>query len=73
MELHPIGTKFLPMRKHAVITTVIDILTTLNSAGIEVKKEYLCEHQFLGQRVTSIVVAATIARGIQNMHEKKAA
>lgn len=61
----PIGTQYLPRRKHAQVCTVIDQLTTTNSAGEIVATRYVTSHQFCGQTVTDCdVVDPTIAMGL---------
>ena len=46
-----IGTKFTMRNKRKDQCTVIDILKTYNSKKELVKTMYLCEHDFLGQKV----------------------
>ena len=46
------------------VFTVIDELTTYNRAGAIVKVEFLCEHSFLGQKVTSRENGTTIKMGL---------
>lgn len=60
-----IGTKFRSSGKHPKICTVVDILTTYNSAGEVHKIRYVATHEFLGQIVTNYDVCdVEIARGI---------
>lgn len=61
----PIGTKYATRGGAPLQCTVIDHLTTRNSAGAVVSERYVSTHQFCGQTVTdSDVVDATIARGL---------
>jgi hypothetical protein len=62
---YPIGTQFIPRGRNKSVYTVVDCLTTRNLAGEIIKQVYLCEHDFLGQKVKSEEAAATIARGLQ--------
>lgn len=59
-----IGQKYTTRGKRKDICTVIDILTTTNSAGEVLKIRYVATHNFMGQVVTdSDVCDATIAMG----------
>lgn len=61
----PIGTQYLPRRKHATVCTVVDQLTTRNAAGDVVACHYVTEHEFCGQKVRDTsVVDPTIAMGL---------
>jgi hypothetical protein len=62
---YPLGTQFIPRGRNKSIYTIIDFLTTRNINGEIIKQIYLCEHDFLGQKVKSEEVEATIARGLQ--------
>ena len=46
------------------VYTVIDELTTTNRAGVIVKVEFLCTHDFCGQQVKSRECATTIKMGL---------
>lgn len=59
-----IGQRYKTSGKYPNICTVVDILSTYNSAGELVKIRYVATHDFLGQPVTDYdVVDTTIARG----------
>ena len=71
---YAIGTKFMPTYQTtnrrvpgAHPHTIVDIYTTTNARGDVVKIDYLCEHQFCGQKVQSCECETTIARGIEYM------
>lgn len=55
-----IGTKFY--RRNGTIATVVDVLKTFNSANELVETRYLCEHDFMGQKVKHKEVAVTILK-----------
>lgn len=64
-----IGQKFLPYcdrvkREH----TIVDILTTQNSAGEVVKIEYITEHEFINQKLKDIFIDTTIARSLNDQY-----
>ena len=59
----PIGTKFTPIGKNKKDHFVVEHLTVTDSSGEVVGCHYECEHEFLGQRIRSILPSATIARG----------
>lgn len=59
-NLIKIGTLFYSAGKHKRECKVIDILKTYNSANELVKTEYLEEHEFCGQKITSTVVATSV-------------
>lgn len=62
---YDIGTKFTTRGKRQDVCTVIDILSTFNSAGELVRIRYVAEHEFCGQQVTDYDVAGTtIAKGL---------
>lgn len=46
------------------VHTVVDELTTYNRAGVIVKVEFLCEHEFCGQQVKSRECSTTIRMGL---------
>lgn len=57
-----IGLKFKNKnKKHNNLMEVVDIHKTYNSKGDLVRTEYVCENDFIGQKITSIVPASTIA------------
>lgn len=58
-----VGTKFQTRGKHPRKSEVIDILRTTNLKGEIVKTEFLCQYEFLGQKITHREVAVTIQRG----------
>ena len=62
----PIGTQYTPRGlRHPRVCTVVDQLTTTNSAGQVVARTYVTTHVFCGQVVTERgVVDTTIARGL---------
>lgn len=62
MKAYPIniGTKYQARNQRKDICTVIDILKTYNNAGELVSTKYLCEHQFMGQKVKHKEVETTI-------------
>jgi hypothetical protein len=62
--MHKIGTKFKTRGKHPRECTVVDIYTTTNLAGEVVKTEYLCEHEFMGQKMKTLQIATTISMGL---------
>lgn len=59
-----VGTQFLSSGKHPNLCAVIDIHTTTNLAGEVISLAYLCEHDFLGQKVTHTEVDTTVAKGL---------
>ena len=61
-----IGTKFIRIgSKNGRVETVVDVWTTRDMAGEVVCVRYVCEHEFLGQKITDIdVCATTILRGV---------
>lgn len=63
-----IGQKYIPVGdKNKAIHTVVDIHTTMNSAGEVVRLRYVSTHEFCGQMVTDYDVSDTrIARGVQS-------
>ncbi len=61
---YPIGTQFIPMGRNDLPYTVVDSLTTFNMAGDIIKQTYLCEHEFLGQKIRTEECATTIARSL---------
>ena len=65
MRIHifPIGTEFITRGKRPKRLKVVDQLTTTNSEGYVVKIEYVCEHDFCGQMITSFECEATVALG----------
>ena len=68
---YPIGTKYLPMGKHAKVCTITECFKTYDSKGNLVKISYQSTHDFLGQAViNNDVCATTIARGIYNLKDK---
>lgn len=65
MHRFPIGTQYATRGKHPQVCTVVDHLTTTNSAGEVVARRYVTTHQFCGQTVRdSDAVDTTIARGL---------
>jgi hypothetical protein len=69
---YPIGTQYLPMRKHAKVCTITECFKTYDSKGNLVKTSYQSTHDFLGQAVrNNDVCETTIARGIENLKEKQ--
>ena len=61
---YPVGTKFVPRRKHRIVHEVIDYHVTRNLGGIVVKERYVTSHMFCGQEVIDYdVIETTIARG----------
>ena len=70
-KTYAIGTTYLPIGKHAKLSTIVEILKTYNSKNELVAIRYESTHEFLGQTVTtSDIVAPTIARGIFRLAEK---
>ncbi len=62
---YSIGQQFTTRGKHPQVCTIVDIWTTLNSAGKPVKLRYVATHQFMGQTITDYdVLETTIAMGI---------
>jgi hypothetical protein len=61
-----IGLRFTKRSKanKGKVYTVIDELTTTNRAGAIVKVEFLCEHDFCGQKVKSRECSTTIKMGL---------
>ena len=61
-----IGTRFTKRSKtnKGKIYTVVDELTTTNRAGVIVKVEFLCTHEFYGHPVKSRECATTIKMGL---------
>lgn len=70
MKIH-IGTKWLDHNKREC--TVFDCYTTTNSAGIEIKKEWVSYHTFCGQRVESVDGQTTILIGQARLEKSTAA
>jgi hypothetical protein len=66
MNTEWIGIRFTKRSKanKGRVYTVIDELTTTNRAGAIVKVEFLCEHEFLGQKVKSWECSTTIKMGM---------
>ena len=58
-----IGTKFIKRGKRNDVCKVIDIYKTFDSDGLLVKTSYLCQHDFMGQKVRHEECAVTIQRG----------
>jgi hypothetical protein len=56
---HPIGTQFMSRCKHPLLCTVVDVLTTRNSAGDIVKVRYVAVHEFMGRVVADHDVTHT--------------
>lgn len=72
MQAVTIGTTFIKLGdKQKRVNTVIDIYTTTNQAGNVVKTEYLCVHDFCGQKVTELCNKVTIQRGIADEAQTK--
>jgi hypothetical protein len=46
-----IGTKYKARNKRKDLCTVIDVLKTYNSKNELVKTMFLCEHEFMGQKM----------------------
>lgn len=64
MAKFAIGQKFTTRGKAPRLCTVVDILTTFNSAGTLVKTRYVATHEFMGQTITDHDVCETsIAMG----------
>lgn len=64
MARFSIGQTFKTRGKAPRLCTVVDILTTFNSAGELVKTRYIATHEFAGQIVTDHdVCETTIAMG----------
>ena len=59
-----VGLKYQANNKRKDICTVIDIYKTYNIAGELVATRYICEYEFLGQRIKSEEVAVTIQRAV---------
>ena len=57
---YSIGQQYTARNKRKDICTVVDILTTTNSAGEVVSLRYLCQHDFMGQKVKHEECQATI-------------
>ncbi len=63
MHKYPIGTKYRGRGKHGRLCTVIDHLTTTNSAGRVISERYVSSHEFCGQTVTETDISEiTISR-----------
>lgn len=66
----PIGLIFHRKRftqaKELTEYSILNIYTTRNEAGNVVKIEYLVSHDFLGQRITELMIDTTIARSLTN-------
>jgi len=64
-QAYAIGHQFISRsnRKSGVVDTVIDILTTTNSKGDIVSIDYLCRHDFMGQKVTAKEKETTLKMG----------
>lgn len=62
IDLISIGDQFIKPGKRKDLCTVIDILKTYNSDDKLVKTEYLCKHDFMGQKVTHIECGTTVIR-----------
>ena len=61
---YAIGQQFTTRGKARRLCTVVDILTTYNSAGECVDIRYVATHEFMGQVVTDrTVTETTIAMG----------
>ena len=61
---YQIGTKFIPRGRNKSVYTIVDCLTTQNIAGEIIKQVYLCEHDFMGQKIQTQECETTIARGL---------
>lgn len=55
-----IGDHFRTRGKHPREYTVVDIHTTTNSIGEIVKTEFKAEREFMGQKISELVVAPTV-------------
>ena len=62
----PIGTRFWTRGKHPRLCTVIDVYTTCNSKNEVVKKAYVANHDFMGQKIISEYPATSIKMGLIN-------
>ena len=63
---YPIGTQFIPRssERNKSVYTIVDCLTTQNIAGEIIKQVYLCEHDFMGQKIQTQECETTISRGL---------
>ena len=59
-----IGLKYQARNTRKDICTLIDIYKTYNNAGELVETRYLCEHDFLGQKVKHTENLVTIQMAI---------
>lgn len=59
-----IGTKYQARNKRKDICKVIDIHRTYNSANELIGTSYLCEHEFLGQKIKHTECLTTIKLAI---------
>lgn len=62
---YPIGTQFIPRGRNKSVYKIVDCLTTQNISGEIIKQVYLCEHDFMGQKIKTQECETTIARGLQ--------
>lgn len=64
---YPIGTQFIPRssERNKSVYKIVDCLTMKNIAGEIIKQVYLCEHDFMGQKIQTQECETTIARGLQ--------
>ena len=54
---NPIGIRFfVESKKRKDLYTVVDVNTTTNSRGQFVRRELVCEHEFMGQVIRSYEV-----------------
>lgn len=71
----PIGLTFkrksFPKAKELTEYTILNIYTTRNENNEIVRIEYLVSHDFLGQRVTDLMVDTTIAKCLTNEQLKQ--
>lgn len=59
---YEIGQQFIAQGKAKHLETIIDVLYTYNSKNELVKLEYLCEYEFLGQKIQHTVNNMTLDR-----------
>jgi hypothetical protein len=68
----PIGTQFWSSGKNKRLSTVVDVYTTVDSAGNIMNFRYVASHVFLGQTLFNYdVVEASIARNLVSQEVTK--
>lgn len=61
----PIGLTYRSNNKRRDLTTIVDILSTINSSGEIIRIEYVVSHEFTGQAIRETVPDTRIARALE--------